>query len=103
MFNLRLIPLLLLLAWMNPLLAQEDVNWQRNDYLCIKVKKNPAEYCNNKIFGKQDSYILKEIIKIQTINSKPVENKVLNYDRLQNLVRYGKHAEQIASSPNEND
>ena len=98
MASFRLLTFFFLLAWTESLFAQEVVSGLSDDYLCIKVKKNPAEYCNNKNFGKQASFALKKIIKIQTNNNKPAENKILNYDRLQNLVRYGKSNEQIASN-----
>ena len=68
----------------NTILSEDRYENTNKYYLCIKVKKNIAEYCNNKIFGLQDSFTLKKIARNQMTESRPPINRLpLNYQRLE--------------------
>ena len=91
-----------LLGYSVQLLAEEKLNPARKDhYLCIKVKQNPVEYCDNKIFGKKHSLKIRDIVRIQVGSTRPPVNKrPLNYQFLQSKVRSGNPPQQVNPSGN---
>ena len=91
-----------LLTYSVQLPAEEKLNKARKDYyLCIKVKQNPVEYCDNKIFGKKQSLKIRDIVIDQVGSTRPPVNKrPLNYQFLQSKVRSGNPPQQVTSSGN---
>ncbi|SVE25859.1 uncharacterized protein METZ01_LOCUS478713 [marine metagenome] len=91
-----------LLGYSVQLPAEEKLNPARKDYyLCIKVKQNPVEYCDNKIFGKKHSLKIRDIVREQVVSTRPPVNKrPLNYQFLQSKVRSGNPPQQVTSSGN---
>ena len=91
-----------LLGYSIQLPAEEKLNPARKDhYLCIKVRKKPVEYCDNKIFDKKHSLKNRNIAREQVGSTRPPVNKrPLNYQFLQSKVRSGNPPQQVISNGN---
>ena len=87
------------------LVAEQKMNLSKKEnYLCIKVKKNLVEYCNNKVFAKTHSFTIRDIARDQVASTKPPMNKnPLNYQQLDSMVHSKKVSHRVASNVNADD